>query len=242
MFQLKIIFCATLFFFSILIGLTLLVKKHANLWLEKAEAITSGIFLGMAIFHLIPDALQTLSYTTISLLTSCSFIIFLSIAMLGKRIALVNKQTLFPWIIFLLLSIHSFIAGIALGLTHVVTTLWLLFIAIMAHKAFDVFAVVIALLKYHFTRSNVIVITLLFALMTPLGIIFGATTYHLLNDNAALIVTGVFDAIAAGSFLYIGFAEGKMARWIFNREMTQAMDFLFILLGFMAMGLLALWV
>eukprot|EP00049_Salpingoeca_infusionum_P011572 m.201896 g.201896 ORF g.201896 m.201896 type:complete len:361 (+) comp14973_c3_seq2:185-1267(+) len=102
--------------------------------------------------------------------------------------------------LFVALSVHSIIAGLALGTAGNNSTAWAIFAAIIAHKVLAAFA-----LGHSVTLSTVRVpwkqlsLFVAFSITTPLGIIIGALS-HIESE----ITTGYIKAVAAGTFLFLG--------------------------------------
>jgi len=247
MITIKLIFSLIIFVIALLAGLIPLWRNASHLFFKKSEALVSGIFLGTAFFHLLPDA-NVLLHTGLSqhafslpyLLAAMSFLIFWGIGNLNKL--KIGSDNLLPWLIFIILSFHSIIAGLTLGLIHVSSMLWILFIAVIAHKAFDSFALLIILNRYHFNHRHIAWIITLFSLMTPFGIYLGSVTFKLLNTTMGDLVTGYFNAIAAGSFIYVGFTEGLLYQWIMKKVTVTRIEIFLMLMGFSIMAFLSLWV
>ena len=75
--------------------------------------------------------------------------------------------------------------------------------------------------------------------MTPLGIVLGAVLDHLLQAKYGRLFEGVFDCLAAGTFLYIAIIEiiGKE----FAVETGRKLKFVALSTGLGVMALIALW-
>tara|TARA_Y100000815_G_C13327054_1_gene494553 strand:- start:285 stop:947 length:663 start_codon:yes stop_codon:yes gene_type:complete len=218
-----------------------------HLFFKKSEAFVCGIFLGAAFFHLLPDATHLFqltqrpySHTATIFIMSSSLVLFAGFTQIGKTYQL-NKR-LFPWFIFGILTFHSIITGLALGFVHVTNMLYILFFAIVAHKAFDSFTLLIILKKYQFTFKRIFYLLTFFSLMTPLGILLGAFAFHSLNGIAANMLTAAFSAFAAGSFIYIATAEGPIIPWILHPKTLPISELIFLILGLSCMAILAFWV
>lgn len=80
---------------------------------------------------------------------------------------------------------------------------------------------------------------LAFASMTPLGIVLGAGLEHLLQGNYGRLFEGIFDCLAAGTFLYIAIIEiiGKE----FAAKTASGLKFVVLCVGLGLMAVIALW-
>jgi zinc transporter ZupT len=150
----------------------------------------------------------------------------------GRLVSIVGTVVL-----FLALTVHSFIAGLVLGVDGEATGV---FVAIIAHKGFAAWA-----LGCSFARTAAVSIraawlwVLSFAAVTPLGIVVGASIASFAENGAI----DTLKAIAAGFFLYVGIME-TIAK-VLDEEAGCAevlLKLTVLLLGFGLMALLALWV
>lgn len=78
-----------------------------------------------------------------------------------------------------------------------------------------------------------------FSVMTPLGIVIGALIANILSGQTALWSIAVFDALAAGTFLYVAIID--MFNDEFNIKKDVVVKLLASTLGLLLMALLALW-
>ena len=245
----KLIFSLSIFFIASLAGILPLYLNVNRLFFKKSEVFVCGIFLGAAIFHLLPNAIQLFHLSQYSHglilgygLMFISILLFWGLTYLGQFKWYSLKNSILPWLIFCILSFHSIISGLALGLVHQSNTLIILFVAIIAHKAFDSFALLIVLNKYNVTFKKVFGLIALFSLMTPLGIYIGSVTFHALNTTTANFMTACFSAFAAGSFIYIAISESLLQQWLRQQAKITFSELSLILFGFGSMALLAIWI
>ena len=78
-----------------------------------------------------------------------------------------------PYILLIALSLHAFIAGMALGLTTEDKEIVVTFIAIISHKATAAISLGISLIKSGVKRAQYFRLILLFSFTTPLGVLTG---------------------------------------------------------------------
>jgi len=108
------------------------------------------------------------------------------------------------YVLGLLLSVHSLIEGIALGVEDTLGDTTNILIAISGHKIFDAFAFGISLVKNNTPTDKIIKYVLVFALTTPLGILMGFT---FLPNPGQSYLAEVVKAISSGTFIYIALVE-----------------------------------
>lgn len=198
---------AALFIFVIAIAMTLpaIIKRHAphhSEWLELGDAFASGVFLGAALLHLLPDAQHAFAswsgYPWPEFICALGFLSLLLLERLS--LSFENTKESIPYILALTLMIHALIEGGALGISPTFTETSTLLIAIAAHKGAESLALGLLLIRHQLSLQRIIYLVLLFTLMTPLGIAGG--TWLSLGSHHSLI-EGIFNAFAAGTFLYI---------------------------------------
>jgi zinc transporter ZupT len=139
----------------------------------------------------------------------------------------------------MMLSIHSLLEGAAVGISNNLATSLMIFIAIIAHKGAESFALATNLNKSELNFQWRFLAFAFFALMTPLGIFAGDWVSLASGDN--VLVTPVFSALAAGTFLYIGTLHG-LDRSSLIKNCCNMREFSLMLLGFLIMALLAVYV
>jgi zinc transporter 1/2/3 len=75
--------------------------------------------------------------------------------------------------------------------------------------------------------------------MTPIGVLAGLAFSRALSGQTAVILEAVFDALAAGTFVYVAVLD------IIDESFAQKVDlgikFALLTAGFLGMALLAVW-
>jgi solute carrier family 39 (zinc transporter), member 1/2/3 len=219
--------------------------EHAETF-ELGEALASGIFLGVAFFHMLPNAIAVfqrlypqLSYPLPEAICAAGFLLLLFL----ERLALVNtaptKQAI-PAILTTILIIHSLIEGAALGVGNTFAEALLIFIAIIAHKSSASFALCVTLMRYQFSYLSITIVIVIFSLMTPLGIGLGTGMNVLSQHMGGEVAEAVFNAFAAGTFLYIS-ALHHVRFHQRERNKQGLLEFACLALGLASMGMIAFW-
>ena len=209
----KSIAALLIFLVSITIAFYPLKRKHAPRNVEGVElggALASGIFLGAAFFHMLPDAIRPfgnigdgLSYPIPEAICVAAFLFMLFLERLSQiNLSLRSKHTI-PYILAIILILHALTEGAALGIGSTFSETFMLFIAILAHKGSESFALCIMLLKHKLPFKRIMMIVIFFSLMTPLGISLGAVINAFTFAKDGMLVAAIFNAFAAGTFLYI---------------------------------------
>ena len=206
-----------------------------------ANAFAAGIFLGTGLLHFGVEARQSWaalgsSYPLAELLALVAFLSLLFIehvALSDSAHAAVHAHSggshhshdaVFGKDLGVLvaLSLHSFLAGLALGVAGTVTRASLAATAILAHKLTEGFALG-TVFEGDADPGRVRWAGWVFALATPLGILLGALALLPFSGDSGLFAPMVA-SLAAGTFLYIGafdllqdeFVEpgGRVGKWL----------------------------
>ncbi len=202
------IFSACLILLSSVAGAALYavgVYIKATWLLVRGDAFSRGIFLGITILHLLPEAMEhchelvpQYGYALTGLICIVTMLLFM---VLEKRI---NRHNgcLVPFALLIMLAIHGVFEGYALGIQQTFNGVMVLLLAIAIHKWCATFAIFVNLAHSGLTLRTAYAALLFFALMTPLGILLGAISiewHHILHVHTS---EAIFDAVAAGTFLY----------------------------------------
>ncbi len=220
------------------------VKRDDSL--ELGEALASGIFLGVAFFHMLPSAVTIFShlypqttYPIAEAVCVSGFLLLLLLERLSLSTTLLSPATTIPYILALILIIHSLTEGAALGIGNLAEAT-VLFIAIIAHKGSASFALCMTLLRYHLSMKRIIILLGLFSLMTPIGIALGTWMTFYTASSGGKLAAGIFNAFAAGTFIYIS----ALHHIRFHQRIgeTQGLiEYAFLTLGIIAMAIIAIW-
>ena len=236
-----------IFLTSMVISLYLLRRNNGMNQGEKVgiwEALASGIFLGAAFFHMLPDAIRGfatiypgVTYPVPELVCVGGFLLLLFL----ERISLVNhhahSKNFVPYILALTLIIHALSEGAALGLETAYAETTMLFIAILAHKGSESFGLCILLLRYALPIRHIIITLIFFSVMTPLGIFLGEVIN---SSGGSELMASLFTAFAAGTFLYIS----TLHHVHFHQHGDEAqgmLEFACLAGGVVMMGVIAVW-
>jgi zinc transporter 1/2/3 len=218
--------------------------------LTLGNAFAGGVFLGAGIIHLLSDADELFGqwfsgtdFPIAAVVCGFSFFLVLSlekVVVRGRAVeGLSQGRQIYPMVLFLVLSIHSVIAGVSLGLESALTSSLALLLAIVAHKGSAAFALGVSLCQTGLRSAEARRIVVLFSCMTPLGVLIGTLVQQVVGSGTATATEAVFDATAAGTFLYIAVAD------ILEEVFAEAEDLwaklILGLAGFGLMALVAIW-
>lgn len=216
-------------------------------------AFSGGIFIGAGLIHMLPDAnegftssFEGIEYPIAFLICALGFLLILLLdrVALGKRGDHAQQQSAggrpgTSFILALILSVHSVIAGIALGVDGSVTTSAVILVAILSHKGSAAFALAVNMVKSGVPKNEARKTLNIFTVMTPTGVVIGLILHHLLLADNQVVLEAVFDAVAAGTFLYIAILE--VIGEEFEVPTGLVPKFFCLTAGLGLMSMLALW-
>ena len=146
-----------------------------------------------------------------------------------------------PRVLMISLSVHSLIAGIALGTEEMLTKALVLLIAILTYKLSAVFALEVNLHRTGLHKTpSFRKASSFFGFITPVGIFVGLVLTAILNARAEQLITVAFDSLTAGSFLYIAFSDILEEEFISQED--RLFKFVLVTIGFAAMVVITLQV
>ncbi len=276
---LKIVAALSVLGVAILGGIVPLLAERlqaSRRFFSLGNALAGGIFLGVGFTHLLPEAVEVLDgfveYQLGPLLAAAGIVLLLWIDRVyfesmgaGADESEENRrQPVYPIIMLAALSIHSVITGIALGLEPEITASLLVMTGIFLHKGSAAFALMVSASKSGLSASHLRTILTVFVLMTPLGILFGTSVSSLMEGEAAELAEGIFNALAAGTFIYVAIMdviggemsriEDRRARFVSSvltgdedvempvHDEDRWLKFVLVLVGLGSMAVLGVWV
>lgn len=222
------------------------LKQDEHVDLPVGETLATGVFLGAALLHMLPEA--TLLFRNLGyhypfafIITGTVFLVFLWFEHLGKELYHHHEANhpAFAILAWAMLSIHSIMLGAALGLAHHNPMIIMLFLAIITHKWAESFAIAVQLNKSSMSKKNNMIFFFIFSLMTPIGIYFGWYFGHGIETHS--VFDPILIAASAGTFLYLGTLHG-LERCVLVERCCNLKDFSFVIIGFLLMASVAAYV
>ena len=226
-------------------------------FLGWGNAFAAGLFLGTGLLHLLPESSQVWAalgktYPVGALLAAVAFALILLIehVLLPDPVhSAAHSHTGEPshsdepvsaYALVVALSIHSVLAGVALGAEAATTGAFLTFAAIVAHKMTAGMALGITLKRDGFQRSAAMRLIALFAMATPTGILLGMATVGALRPISQQTFDATVSGLAAGAFLYIGAFD--LLQDEFLRPGSRWAKWLFAAAGLAVTAISAIWI
>ena len=239
----KIIAAIAIWLIALLAGIASLrmLSAHKYNWVF-ADFFASGVFLGIALFHLLPTAehdyltsIGNSGYPFVFLLCAFGFALLYLLAHMH------SKQGEIGVFLFFILSLHSLIAGSALGINMTMSNAVLIFIAIIAHKGAASFALATKLRRENLTPTKTTSLIFIFSLMTPIGILAATAISRIFITHPGHVLEASFNAFAAGTFLYIGLMHVAGEHFSGIKQVLKARHLTPLLAGMVLMAVVAIW-
>lgn len=129
------------------------------------------------------------------------------------------------------LSLHEIFEGLAIGLEDSASSVWFLFAAVSAHKLVLAFCIGVELIVAQTRLLLVVIYTVTFAVVSPLGILVGilVTSEESGDELTEGMVSFVLQGLACGTLLYVVFFE------ILSKQHSGLSAFVAMLCGFLVM-------
>ena len=249
-------------------------RPGSRRFFSLGNALAGGIFLGAGFIHLLPESMEAFEeiseYPFGALLAAAGVGLLLLIdrvvyEMPGKRSSeKATEKPVHSLVLLVVLSVHSIIAGAALGLESAVSTSILVMFGILFHKGSAAFALIVSAFSMGADKKRLRTVLWIFVAMTPLGIVLGTLASSLLEGPEALLFEAIFNALAAGTFIYVAILDvinaemssyqDRLARFTLStmtggddlpfptEDSDRLLKFCLVIIGLSSMAVLGLWV
>jgi len=138
----------------------------------------------------------------------------------------------------LVLSVHTMIAGIAMGVCTDTDCLWGIYIGVMSHLWVVALALGISIHRSKVKLRIHVGVAFFWSSMLPIGLIMGSVLVMFLSDNWLLFIQGFFVTLAAGTFIYVAVVDVILQE--FTSLDYRYFKFFLLVVGFVFMGILLL--
>jgi len=186
-----------LLFISVAIGyvLALLLKPKKVKFISIVLAFSGAFLLSVTIFELLPEVyLNSYKDIGVYIITGILLQIFLEFFSKGAEHGhahIHSEKQLFPWLLFISLSIHALLEGFPISEDNN------LMIGVIVHKIPIALILSLFFIKANYSKTTTLVFLFLFALMAPLGNWF--SNYIIFSPIQEVKIT----AITIGVFLHV---------------------------------------
>ncbi|WP_346881223.1 ZIP family metal transporter [uncultured Algibacter sp.] len=174
-----------------------LVTKKQKSWNTKLLLSFSGAFLlALTLFELLPEVYEHLEPKRTGLFIVCGILLQIVLELFSKgaehgHVHIHKNETIFPWLLFISLCIHSFLEGFSIHDHNDMVY------GVLIHKIPIATLITMFLMQSNYSKIQIFSFLLVFAFMTPLG------TYV---SHASTLASGymhVINAVVIGIFFHI---------------------------------------
>ena len=215
-------------------GLLPLLTRWNERRLHGALALSTGIFLGAVFLHMLPAlpaAVPSQGDGGGLLLWSFVLIGVVGVYLLESLVFRthdhddLHRHRAVGYASMAGLSIHALTTGVGLAAASAAEIATPVFLAIIAHKAFESFSLMSVFELAQFPRRRTLGMLIAFASFTPLGLWAGSVLFSTLGDTGLAIAV----ALAAGTFLFVCLSE--LLPEVFHHKEDILVKILLLLVG-----------
>ncbi|MCF6350887.1 MAG: ZIP family metal transporter [Flavobacteriaceae bacterium] len=220
-------------FLAVIIGsIVVLFTKPSKVFTQILLAFSGAYLLSITILHLMPEVFENHNHKAglfilLGVLIQ-SILEYFSKGIEHGHVHIHQEIKKIPWLLFISLSFHAFFEGIPLANSKNMTLVWAIFI----HKIPITIVLTAFLMQTKLKKIIIFTLLLIFAIMSPLGLIL-SENIEIINEYHAEIT-----AIIVGVFLHISsiilFESSENHTFNFKKFMAIVFGFL---IAYLSLGL-----
>jgi zinc transporter ZupT len=196
-----LLYALILFLLTIGSGLVALFRPWSEELLHAFVALGAGLFLGAVFLHLLPEAMSNGYEERVGVWVLAGFLLVLfAERIVAAKFGAEHSHVVVSLSALVGLSVHSVLDGLSLVVAGPISIFGAVGLSMIYHKLIDSFALGSLLALGSFKPRIRQFIVVIFAALTPLTLLFTSTFLTGLSE----IATKSMQALAAGTFLYIG--------------------------------------
>tara|TARA_R110002049_G_scaffold309298_2_gene520489 strand:- start:12477 stop:13151 length:675 start_codon:yes stop_codon:yes gene_type:complete len=173
--------------------LALLTKKQKSLNTKLLLSFSGAFLLALTLFELLPEVYEHLDTKFSGLLIMCGILLQIVLELFSKgaehgHVHIHKHETVFPWLLFISLCIHSFLEGFAIHDHNDMVY------GVLVHKIPIATLITMFLLQSEYSKTQIAGFLVVFAFMTPLGTLISHTSTAIAEYSHAInaVVIGIF--------------------------------------------------
>ncbi|MFC0604986.1 ZIP family metal transporter [Winogradskyella pulchriflava] len=184
--------------YAIIIGVIIafLTKKQKSVGTKLLLSFSGAFLLALTLFDLLPEVYHHIEAKQTGLFIMCGILLQIILEFFSKgaehgHIHIHKEDTVFPWLLFISLCIHSFLEGFPIHQHNDMVY------GVLIHKIPIAALITAFLLHSNYSKLQIAAFLIVFAAMTPLGTI--------VSNNVSFVAdyVDVVNAIVIGIFLHI---------------------------------------
>ena len=184
--------------YAVILGVVIaILSKNKKTWNTKLLLSFSGAFLlALTLFELLPEVYDHLDTKLTGLFIMCGIMLQIILELFSKgaehgHVHIHKNETVFPWMLFISLCIHSFLEGFPIHQHNDMVY------GVLVHKIPIAALVSMFLFQSKFSKIQIITFLFVFAAMTPLGTVISN------NSNISPHFAHAINAVVIGIFFHI---------------------------------------
>ncbi|WP_431158071.1 ZIP family metal transporter [Winogradskyella poriferorum] len=184
--------------YAIIIGvlIAILTKRQKSLGTKLLLSFSGAFLLALTLFDLLPEVYEHLEAKRTGLFIMCGILLQIVLEFFSKgaehgHVHIHKDDMNFPWLLFISLSIHSFLEGFPIHQENDMV------FGVFIHKIPIAVLITAYLIQSSYSKLQIALFLVVFASMTPLGTIISN------NSTAVNEYVNVINAVVIGIFLHI---------------------------------------
>lgn len=184
--------------YAIIIGvlIAILTKRQKSLGTKLLLSFSGAFLLALTLFDLLPEVYEHLEAKRTGLFIMCGILLQIVLEFFSKgaehgHVHIHKDDMNFPWLLFISLSIHSFLEGFPIHQENDMV------FGVFIHKIPIAILITAYLIQSSYSKLQIALFLVVFASMTPLGTIISN------NSTAVNEYVNVINAVVIGIFLHI---------------------------------------
>ncbi|MEP5255105.1 ZIP family metal transporter [Winogradskyella rapida] len=185
-----------LFAVGIGVVIALLTKKQKSIYTKLLLSFSGAFLLALTFFDLLPEVYENIDAKLTGLYIMCGILLQIILEFFSKgaehgHVHIHKKDKTFPWMLFVSLSIHSFLEGFPIHQHNDMVY------GVLIHKIPIAILITTFLLQSHYSKLQITLFLVIFSAMTPIG--------TLISNTSSFMTTYVdmINAFVIGIFLHI---------------------------------------
>ncbi len=176
--------------------IALLTKKQKSIYTKLLLSFSGAFLLALTFFDLLPEVYENIDAKLTGLYIMCGILLQIILEFFSKgaehgHVHIHKKDKTFPWMLFVSLSIHSFLEGFPIHQHNDMVY------GVLIHKIPIAILITTFLLQSHYSKLQITLFLVIFSAMTPIG--------TLISNTSSFMTTYVdmINAFVIGIFLHI---------------------------------------
>ncbi len=176
--------------------IALLTKKQKSIYTKLLLSFSGAFLLALTFFDLLPEVYENIDAKLTGLYIMCGILLQIILEFFSKgaehgHVHIHKNDKTFPWMLFVSLSIHSFLEGFPIHQHNDMVY------GVLIHKIPIAILITTFLLQSHYSKLQITLFLVIFSAMTPIG--------TLISNTSSFMTTYVdmINAFVIGIFLHI---------------------------------------